>query len=56
MADETVPSDNTSSTPVQRGDGVSKWGARLFMGTLFVVLVFFWWLIIYSGGVTAHHP
>lgn len=36
-------------------DEESKWGARLFIGTLFVVLTFFWWLLIYSGGVAGHH-
>jgi len=33
----------------------SKWGVRLFVGTLFAILVFFWWLLIYSGGVSGHH-
>ncbi|MDH3670188.1 MAG: hypothetical protein OES46_03380 [Gammaproteobacteria bacterium] len=33
----------------------SNWGAKLFFAILFAVLVFFWWLLIYSGGVTGHH-
>jgi hypothetical protein len=33
----------------------SNWGAKLFLGTLFAVLAFFWWLLIYSGGVGGHH-
>jgi hypothetical protein len=32
-----------------------KWGARLFFGVLIPVLVFFWWLLIYSGGVAGNH-
>jgi len=36
-------------------DEQSKWGVRLFMGTSLAVLVFFWWLLIYSGGVVGHH-
>ncbi len=30
----------------------TTWGPRLFYGTLVAVLVFFWWLAIYSHGVT----
>lgn len=33
----------------------SNWGAKLFFATLFAVLIFFWWLLIYSGGVTGKH-
>ena len=33
----------------------SRWGSLLFYGTLVVSLVFFWWLLIHSGGVTIHH-
>ena len=32
-----------------------SWGPKLFAATLAVVLVFFYWLLIYSGGVTVHH-
>ena len=35
-------------------DGTS-WGSKLFLATLFAVLVFFWWFLIYSGGVGGHH-
>lgn len=41
----------TSNTATRR----SNWGARLFFGTLFALLAFFWWLLIYSGGVAGHH-
>lgn len=33
----------------------SNWGSLLFYATLIASLVFFWWLLIYSGGVTIHH-
>ena len=32
-----------------------SWGAILFSATLVAVLVFFWWLLIESGGVSGHH-
>lgn len=31
------------------------WGPKLFIVTLLVILTFFYWLLIYSGGVTPHH-
>jgi hypothetical protein len=31
------------------------WGPKLFLGVLVAVLVFFWWLLIWSGGVDPHH-
>ena len=33
----------------------SNWGGKLFFATLFAVLIFFWWLLIYSGGVARNH-
>ena len=33
----------------------SNWGSLLFYATLVASLVFFWWLLIHSGGVTIHH-
>ena len=33
----------------------SNWGSLLFYATLVVTLVFFWWLLIHSGGVEIHH-
>jgi hypothetical protein len=33
----------------------SNWGSKVFFATLFCVLIFFWWLLIYSGGVSGHH-
>jgi hypothetical protein len=31
------------------------WGGKLFLGVLITVLVFFWWLLIDSGGVAGIH-
>jgi len=31
------------------------WGLRLFLLTLVVIAIFFWWLLIWSGGVDPHH-
>jgi hypothetical protein len=36
-------------------DEQSNWGAILFVGTLIALAVFFWWLLIYSGGAVVHH-
>ena len=40
-----------------RGDDKSElnWGKPLFFATLIAILVFFWWLLIYSGGVRGPH-
>jgi hypothetical protein len=35
--------------------GEVTWGPKLFAGAFVAVLVFFWWLLIYSHGVTPHH-
>ena len=31
------------------------WGPKLFLTVLFISLIFFWWLLIYSHGVDVHH-
>jgi len=31
-----------------------KWGPKLFLISLAASLLFFWWLVIYSHGVTPH--
>jgi hypothetical protein len=33
----------------------TTWGPKLFLGVAVAILTFFWWLLIYSGGVTPHH-
>ena len=44
---------NRSDEPRHQNDaGRVTWGPKLFYGTLVAVLVFFWWLAIYSHGVT----
>ena len=35
--------------------GETTWGPKLFLGVAAAILAFFWWLLIYSGGVTPHH-
>jgi len=32
-----------------------SWGPKLFVSAFIAILVFFYWLLIYSGGVTVHH-
>ncbi|MCU7865500.1 MAG: hypothetical protein KZQ92_16160 [Candidatus Thiodiazotropha sp. (ex Lucinoma borealis)] len=32
-----------------------SWGSKLFIAVLIAILAFFYWLLIYSGGVTVHH-
>ncbi len=44
----TESNENTS------GDGAS-WGPKIFWLTLLVILVFFWWLLIYSHGIEPTH-
>ncbi len=45
------PGNNKPSSPGVPG----SWGKKLFVGTLIALLGFFYWLLIYSGGVTVHH-
>ncbi len=39
----------------EKSKPASRWGQWLFYGVLVSILVFFWWLLIYSGGVVLHH-
>ena len=50
MADK--PEEKSDGQP---DGGKVSWGPRLFLGALVALLVFFYWLLIYSGGVTVHH-
>ncbi|MCH7879976.1 MAG: hypothetical protein IIB69_00105 [Proteobacteria bacterium] len=36
-------------------DDSVTWGPILFYGTLIAGLVFFWWMVIYSHGVSPTH-
>lgn len=47
------PEADTSRSTLDRLK--SNWGSLLFFATLVASLVFFWWLLIYSGGVEIHH-
>jgi len=51
--------NNMSERPNNKNDVQSNagrpWGPKLFIATLVAVLAFFYWLLIYSGGVTVHH-
>ncbi|MEW8305610.1 MAG: hypothetical protein G8D66_08365 [gamma proteobacterium symbiont of Ctena orbiculata] len=33
----------------------ATWGPKLFIAVLIALLAFFYWLLIYSGGVTIDH-
>ncbi|MCF6237009.1 MAG: hypothetical protein L3J70_11670 [Gammaproteobacteria bacterium] len=33
----------------------TTWGTKLFWGVLIGLLVFFWWLLIYSHGIEVSH-
>jgi hypothetical protein len=48
----TKPAKDHSPINAQK---ISNWGGKLFFGVLFAVLAFFWWLLIYSGGVGGQH-
>ncbi|MCP3868446.1 MAG: hypothetical protein GY703_10185 [Gammaproteobacteria bacterium] len=49
-------SDKPDNNQIDRSD-LKKvtWGPKLFLGALVAILIFFYWLLIYSGGVTVHH-
>ena len=33
----------------------TTWGPKLFILTFIAVLIFFYWLLIYSGGINVSH-
>jgi hypothetical protein len=39
----------------QHSASAKNWGPKLFASVLVGVLAFFYWLLIYSGGVVVHH-
>lgn len=51
MTEQQEPAANRAGPAGLR----ANWGAWLFYGTLVVTLIFFWWLLIDSGGVSGHH-
>ncbi len=50
----TTNNDVNESAPAT-APSQSNWGSKLFFITLVAILVFFWWILIYSGGVTGGH-
>ena len=50
-----IDSKNSTASETGAADTDSNWGAWLFYATLVAMLVFFWWLLIDSGGVSGHH-
>ncbi|MCP3662128.1 MAG: hypothetical protein GY696_06470 [Gammaproteobacteria bacterium] len=46
------PDDESGVGP---DSGETSWGPKLFAGAMVALLGFFYWLLIYSGGVTMHH-
>ena len=51
MATNNDLTGRTSATARKK----SNWGSKLFFTTLIAILTFFWWVLIYSGGVTGGH-
>ena len=49
---ETPEKNEAGKSAPEKGN---NWGPKLFIGVLAAILVFFYWLLIYSGGVTVHH-
>ncbi len=49
------PDNQTGAGTEPAGGNKDTWGPKLFYGTLVAILAFFYWLLIYSGGVAVHH-
>jgi hypothetical protein len=45
---------NDEQTSKQSSENVT-WGPKLFYSSLFLSLVYFWWLAIYPHGVVSTH-
>jgi hypothetical protein len=54
MNQDRAGDEKPPQRPATDREGVS-WGPKLFFGVMVAILVFFYWLLIYSGGVTVHH-
>jgi len=48
-----TPEEKEARQPTSEKE--SNWGPKLFIGILVAILLFFYWLLIYSGGVMVHH-
>lgn len=53
--DKTTETDAALSNAKRKVATTSSWAPILFWATLAGILVFFWWLLIYSHGVEVHH-
>ncbi len=47
--------ESNEQKPEITDSGSITWGPKLFWGALVAILTFFYWLLIYSGGVVVHH-
>ncbi|MCU7918847.1 MAG: hypothetical protein KZQ99_10565 [Candidatus Thiodiazotropha sp. (ex Dulcina madagascariensis)] len=48
----TTPDHDETKQPESQNH---SWGSKLFIAVLSAILAFFYWLLIYSGGVSVHH-
>ena len=55
MPEEKQAGQSAPDKSDNKGNEERHWGPKLFIGVLVAILVFFYWLLIYSGGVTVHH-
>ncbi len=54
LVDTSDPRNTDSETHSVDRNKPATWGPWLFGVTLAATVVFFWWLVIYSHGVTGH--
>ena len=52
MSEQSNSRESDNNDSIKEND---NWGPKLFLGALAVVLAFFYWLLIYSGGAVVHH-
>jgi len=52
---KVAETDTGLSNSTSKATATSSWAPMLFWATLAGILVFFWWLLIYSHGVEIHH-
>ncbi len=56
LQEEDTGVDQKTEHHKEQGSGhQSTWGPKLFLWTAAGLVLFFWWLLIYSGGVVLHH-
>lgn len=55
MTDRNVEHDSGREGITSHRQRQSNWGPKLFLVTAVGLTIFFWWLLIYSGGVVLHH-